>query len=422
MTLLTLGKYLIGDRGAILQIAGSRQALWLGLIFVLAAGFAREYDGEDLLHEPWHLLVPLGASLVSSAVLYLLVRFVAWLRGAKEPGVVSGYLDFLGLYWLTAPLALLYAIPVERLLSAGAAMQANLWLLALVSLWRVLLMARVVAVLYGSGFFSSLFVVLLFGDTVALTVLNFTPLPILAIMGGVRLSPSEQVLLNTSLMVRVLGTLSWPVWLIGTAIVAFPTGIRWQYQAAAVAPPLIARHLWACASAALAIWILILPLTQPAQQLRRQVERDLRAERIREALATMSAHNRDDFPPHWDPPPRMGYGETVPSVSTIVEHLNEVPVNAWVGAIYVEKFSETLGLNNEYLRWRFLSTGEIDHHLGMIETFADRDNFVREYQDSFKRLLSDGLSDDVNARLRKLLDQAGVSHADIPQRNPVVQD
>jgi hypothetical protein len=56
----TLLYFLIGSRTAIRQVAASEQALWLGLVFVLSAGLAREYDGQDLVHEPWHLLIPQG--------------------------------------------------------------------------------------------------------------------------------------------------------------------------------------------------------------------------------------------------------------------------------------------------------------------------------------------------------------------------
>ena len=52
----TLPLYLIGSRRAILDIASSRWSLLIGAIFVLSAGFAREYDGEDLIGEPWHAL------------------------------------------------------------------------------------------------------------------------------------------------------------------------------------------------------------------------------------------------------------------------------------------------------------------------------------------------------------------------------
>jgi hypothetical protein len=76
MGIRTLLRYLIGDRQAILDLAASRWTLLVGFLFVLSAALAREYDGKDLLHEPWHLLLPLGASLVASALLFA----VAWGR------------------------------------------------------------------------------------------------------------------------------------------------------------------------------------------------------------------------------------------------------------------------------------------------------------------------------------------------------
>ena len=161
---------------------------------MLAAGFAREYDGEDLLREPWHLLIPLAASLASSAVLYVIVRGIAARRGASDPPALRGYIDFLGLYWMTAPLALLYAIPFERLLSAPDAVRANLYLLGLVAAWRVLLMTRVVSVIYNASFVAALFIVMFFADTLAAFILVATPLPIVSVMGGIRLSESESVL------------------------------------------------------------------------------------------------------------------------------------------------------------------------------------------------------------------------------------
>jgi hypothetical protein len=47
VSLATLLRYLSGDREAILTIARSRCSLWLGLVFVLSAGLARECDGEN---------------------------------------------------------------------------------------------------------------------------------------------------------------------------------------------------------------------------------------------------------------------------------------------------------------------------------------------------------------------------------------
>ena len=101
----TLLRYLIGDRAAIQEIAGSRRALWVGLVFVVSAGLAREYDGEDLLHEPWHALIPLAASLVSSFILFLLCFAKVMASDPARPPFFSAYRSFLTLFWMTAPLA-----------------------------------------------------------------------------------------------------------------------------------------------------------------------------------------------------------------------------------------------------------------------------------------------------------------------------
>jgi hypothetical protein len=55
MQVRTIFLYLIGNRQAILDIAADRRWLGIGALFVLSAGLAREYDQEDLVHEPWFL-------------------------------------------------------------------------------------------------------------------------------------------------------------------------------------------------------------------------------------------------------------------------------------------------------------------------------------------------------------------------------
>jgi hypothetical protein len=413
MTLWTLTCYLLGSRGAILRLAGCRPALAAGFLFVIAAGFAREYDGEDLLHEPWHVLIPLAASLASSAVLYLLVWAIAQGRGSKEPRFFPGYLDFLTLYWLTAPLALVYAIPVERLLSAADATRANLWMLGLVALWRVALMTRVVAVLYGISPWRALFLVMLFADSVAVVILAMTDLPIVAIMGGIRLSESELVLRNTVWMLRVAAVLSWPIWLVGAGIAVFSKQPPWEYQPAATPPyPRAAADVWAATLAAIGMWAFVMPLTQPEQQLRWRVERDLHGGRISEGLQTMSAHEPGDFPPHWDPPPRVAYRERTPDITVVQEHLDIMTVKPWVRAIYVEKFGNWLAGENDYVgAWGELPADEVARQIRLIERMPERLQLVRDNEHSLNRV-ADGYSElpaELRKRVQKLLQEAGVA-------------
>ena len=414
MTLLTLLQYLVGFREAMLRLARCRGALGLGVVFVLVAGLAREYDGEDLLAEPWHVLIPLAASLVSSMVLYLLVRGVAWGHGAEEPELVRGYLDFLGLYWLTAPLALVYAIPVERLLPPADAVAANLWMLGLVSVWRVLLMARVVSVLYGRGFGTGLALVMFFADTVTVIVVGLMDLPIVGIMGGIRLSPAESVLRNTVCMIRVLSVLTWPVWLIAAGVAAFRAQPKWEYQPTAIAPLVGVRlHLWAIAGGCIAALLALLPLTQPAQQRRTQVERHLTAGRIREGLATMSARGQDDFPVHWDPPPRISYRQFVPDIVAVMEELDAQGSTAapWVREIYAEKFSNWLRGEDSYGGlWREMPPDDAAQIIGIIERMPDRSQHVRDHQEGLRSQIGQysGWPAALQDRVRELLIEAGV--------------
>jgi len=79
-------RFMLGQSDAIDSVAKSQYALWVGLLFVLSAGLAREYDGEYLAREPWHLLLPLAASLATSFVLYAIVYLAAHCHSVTKLG------------------------------------------------------------------------------------------------------------------------------------------------------------------------------------------------------------------------------------------------------------------------------------------------------------------------------------------------
>ena len=334
--------YLVGRESAILRVAGHPKALWVGLVFVLAAGFGREYDGEDLLHAPWHLFLPLGASLVTSLVLYVVLRVVS-APGVEKSRFFSGYPTLLRLYWFTAPLAFVYAIPVERLMGAGDATEWNLLFLGLVSAWRVLLITRAASVTWEQRYAKVLFPVMLFADGIALALLFVIPLPIVSLMGGIRLTESEAAIRATADRVLLLGFLTVPLWIVGTAIahaylrktlLCRGTGMA-RVEGRGVSKPLI----FLCALALL-VWLPILPLTQPEQQRRRQVEEQLLAGRHAEAVTLVKHVPRGAFPPHWDPPPRTGYGERAPNEFAVLAAALDGQAPYWFVETYVRKAEE----------------------------------------------------------------------------------
>jgi hypothetical protein len=344
----TVLRYLIGDRQAILDLAASRWTLLLGLVFVLSAALAREYDGKDLLHEPWHLLLPLGASLAASALLFA----AAWGRPRHYPA-------FLGLFWMTAPLAWLYAVPYERFLSPADALRANLLTLAVVSVWRVALMVRVLVVLLGYRPLAAVVLVLAFADAAAVAaslVSLGSGASFLAAMAGIRLPESERLLLASALGVAQLGGCSFPLWFAGAMALRTQSKPSWQASSGPSVRP--TGPLWGLAAASVAGWVIVLPWTQAEQQLRGQVERDFREGRVEEALAVMSAHAPTDFPPQWEPPPTsrelLGPGDARSHVVQVYEDIGEKPVAPWVRERYLQRLPQVLSF------WHFIPEADLE--------------------------------------------------------------
>jgi hypothetical protein len=109
-----------------------RRHLALGLGATWLAGIGRYWDHPDA-----HVLQYAGlGSVIYVAVLSLFLWLLIWpLRPASW-----GYVRVLTFVTLTAPPALLYAIPVERFMPLEEAQTANLWFLLVVASWRVALL------------------------------------------------------------------------------------------------------------------------------------------------------------------------------------------------------------------------------------------------------------------------------------------
>ena len=338
VTPLTLIGFLMGRRSAILDVAAGPHALMLGGVLVLSAGFAREYDGEDLLHEPWHLLIPHGASLLTAFLLYILVRLTGIGKTQQPPAFFRGFPMFLRLYWMTAPLAWLYAIPFERWMSPGDATLWNLRLLGIVSVWRVVVMIRVIGVVYGAGpLWRVIATVLLFGDAVMLIAIRFVPVPVLNLMGGVRMTESERLLQGTTLLLQIVG---FPSLLILLIMTLAPTATSWTPTTFSQ-PSRVHRTTWLLAAISILIWRFILPVTQPEQQRRRVAEQLIMARDFPAAFIFMSKHDQTDFPPHWSPPPHVAQPNPVPPLNDLIEVLIEESTSEWVRAVFIEKFRNT---------------------------------------------------------------------------------
>src|SRR5207248_679108 len=148
--------------------------LWSGIVLVLLAGIARNYDQSYFFNTPMWLIGPLAFSFFSGSFLYgLLICGVAKRHFPENPRDEKSWTTVMALFWMTAPIGWLYAIPVERFLDSYRAAQANIALLGLVSIWRVLLMSRVMAVLFEIPFLRGLGWVLFAASLEVIVVLFF---------------------------------------------------------------------------------------------------------------------------------------------------------------------------------------------------------------------------------------------------------
>jgi hypothetical protein len=153
--------------------------LVFGLIFTWLAGVGRYWDNPRA-----HLWQYLGlGSVVYAFVLALMI----WALIAPLKPRHWSYRNVLLFVTLTAPPAVLYAIPVERFISSDSAVVANMWFLAIVAGWRVALyvvfLSRTAGLTVGSVIVGVLLPLTII--VVTLTVLNLEHV-VFNIMGGLR--------------------------------------------------------------------------------------------------------------------------------------------------------------------------------------------------------------------------------------------
>jgi len=334
----TIAGYLIGSRQAIVELSRTRWSLVVGLMFVLSGGLARYYDSAYLPEEWTTLLRGVTVSVGNSFILYSLLYLAVGSQRGANPSFWKGYISFLGLFWMTAPMAWLYAVPYERFLSPVNAIHANLYTLAAVSLWRVLLVTRVLAVTFEALPVAVFFIVMLFADVALFLAGLLAAEPVLDLMGGLHQTEVERAIAGSVFTVRVWTVVSSPVWIIG-AIVGF-WALKKQRPGPAIEAsgprrPSIAVAVLAMVS--IVGWTPVLVRTQKEQWLRYSAETKLRAGQVEEAFGGMSEHDRTEYPPVWDPPPRRGFGETEPSMTAIRSALASNRRADWVEHIYLDK-------------------------------------------------------------------------------------
>jgi hypothetical protein len=180
--------YLIGRKESIERVAADRNSVLYGLAFVIAAGFCREYD-QEVLATHWYIyLAPIAASLVMASWNYVWLRFYV----PKRFRCYLSFSGFLGLFWMTAPCAWIYALPVERWFDSLTAIKINMSLLVIVAVWRGWIFCRALTHLWGRSMYA---MVIASAATIVVPLGMFSQLTtVVGLMGGGQFSPEQRVI------------------------------------------------------------------------------------------------------------------------------------------------------------------------------------------------------------------------------------
>jgi hypothetical protein len=336
----TIIRYLFGQAEAIRTVASARSALVTGIILVFLTSIARNYDQTHISENAFRWLFgSLLFSLVSGTWLFL-VSYCGFARrgmeGKDREATWSHWPQFMGLFWMTAPIAWLYAIPVERFMEPVAAAKTNITLLVIVSIWRVLLMSRVLQVLCRAPFSRSL-VWTLFPAAVEVLIVaflgGFFTRAIMMSMAGLRNSPVEDVIHSAVGNAFTMSFYGAPLllivaifWKCSEILAPFPKRIPAKYPVKFLTISAIC-------------WVVVAIPNQRQLWHSAQVDEMIKEERFQELLAYYSSHERKDFAPARILPPKMYEGSSFTQLPLLISRMDgkEPP---WVRELMVEKLKE----------------------------------------------------------------------------------
>lgn len=327
---------LVGRHSSIVRFTCSQHGLRIGILLVASAALAREYDAVSFLHQPLDLLAPFAASLSLATILFFpLVLFVAPRTEGAGFQLLKKYKLFLLGYWSTAPLAWLYAIPVEGFFDELNAVRINLSLLAIVSLWRVFLFPRIVAVIFGIPYWIALAWIALPCVVIAGIGLIKMQIELVGIMGGLRLSQTEEIVrVFSDGALQFLGIAFWVsagLWLVSL----FFTN-RYRQMGETLVPKLgeyqVGKSVWCVICIAFTLLLTMTVSFQMPLYRAAVVDRLLTLGVYERALQKMNQCGEAGFPRDWDPlPRRREYPSEAVQLVNIVNALQQNPqVDPWV--------------------------------------------------------------------------------------------
>ncbi|PHQ36447.1 hypothetical protein [Rhodopirellula bahusiensis] len=327
--------FLFGVESSIRRVLRCRWSILLGGALVATASMAREYDAVSWLDAPLDLLGPFAASLVISMVLFFVVQICLAMTGYKRDprsNPLRDYRIFLIGYWMTAPLAWFYAVPIEVMADEVTSLRFNLTMLSIVSIWRVLLFSRVIAVQFGLRWWATLSWILVPCMVIAFFALLSAQLSMVSIMGGIRLTQTQQILSNYQSAVAggcFYGII--PVFIAALGSIAMSSSSGHRSDELGPRDVMIERVVWVWPLVPAVILLVAASFFQPKLRRSAKVDSMLRRGDINEAISIMQASGQDAFPIVWDPPPKYpDRGEVLPEISLIVDAIEAANADPWI--------------------------------------------------------------------------------------------
>jgi hypothetical protein len=119
----------------------------------------------------------------------------------------------------------------------------------------------------------------------------------------------------------------------------------------------------------------------------------------------MSAHSPAEFPPLWEPPPRIGYGEHSPSLWEVLDHIAGCPPAEWVRNVYLEKLHRAI--DRRFLYIYGLTEHSADKIVRVLRRLPEGPAIVAENRQTFEQLKEMGfLSANAAEELKAMLGPA----------------
>lgn len=350
--------FFFGQRDSILRMVDSKGGLLFSATLVMSAAFAREYDAESLVHEPWHLLGPFGASIILASVLFVITQWCQKIDKQQIKNAIDDYRAFLTGYWLTAPLAWLYALPVESMTDEVTAVKYNLTALSVVSVWRVALFTRVVSVRFRLPYWIALVWIGLPCAVIGFVAAMQASLAIVPIMGGLQLTETQAVLHGFQSAVSVILFYAIPVLFVAWIVSIVRLKKRSpELEHAPASRHRLSRILWAIPVAALLLFVWGAWRFQPPLYRAAVVDQFLMEEKLDEAVSHLMKRQRSDYPPIWDPPPKSALGESpTPPLDKLIDQLIASDAPQWINDLLLHRAAEIMLRQNGI--WRTWDLGE----------------------------------------------------------------